>query len=103
MNPISLNRFVVEPYLTDRGLKVRESNGFAMIQQKVTVKGLKLMMDFQGSINGSNFNFPKGSVAFIREELLHTQPWAQKPLEAEGVEGKFLIIDRIHVEFVVPK
>ena len=102
--PISLNnRFIVEPYLTDRALKAKETNGFAMIQQKVSLKGLKTLVD-AWIVNGSDkMIIPKGSIAYVREELLHTQPWAQKILESDAIEGKFIIVDMVNVEFVERK
>ena len=103
------NRLVVEAYLSDRALKAKETNGFAMIQQKVEVKGLKLLMDARltqmGNVQIDGVSapaiVPKGSTVYIREELLHTQAWAQKILESPAVEGKFIIVDVNNVEFVV--
>ena len=97
MNMFSLNnRFVVEAYFTDRALKAKETNGFALIQQKIELKGLRLLMD----ANLEDSVVPKGSTIFIREEYLHSQPWAKKILESESVEGKFIIVDVANVEFV---
>jgi hypothetical protein len=97
------NRLIVEAYLTDRSLKAKESNGFAMIQQKVAVKGLRLLMDAMiTQTSGVIMVLEKGARVFIREELLHTQPWAQKILESDEVDGKFMIVDFNNVEFVSP-
>ena len=102
MDKVSLNnRLVVEAYFTDRSLKAKETNGFAMIQQKVAVKGLKLLMDANTVTGGITTVIPKDSTIYIREELLHTQQWAQKTLESEAVTGKFMLVDLNHVEFVV--
>lgn len=95
------NRFILEPYQGDRALKAQNASGFAIVQQKVNVVGLKVMVDaivFVGAQTG--ILWPKGSVAYIREELLFTAPWAQKVFESEGVDGKFIIVDSINVEFV---
>lgn len=121
MNAISLNnRFVVEAYLSDRQIKSTNHGGFAMIQQKVTLKGLRLLIDakvdglgshtiktaFVHSVPASESEevapriVPKGSIAYIREEYLHTQPWAKQLLECEGIEGKFMIVDIQYVEFI---
>lgn len=96
------NRLIVEAYFTDRSLKAKETNGFAMIQQKVAVKGLKLLMNASCSIGNQLVILDKGSTVYIREELLHTQPWAQKILESDAVEGKFMIVDLANVEFILP-
>lgn len=113
MSSFSLNnRFIVEPYVTDRGLKATERNGFAMITQKISLKGLRLLVDAQltgfgqqstaydGISASGPLRVPAGSLIYIREELLHTQIWAQKPLECDSIEGKFIIVDASNVEFV---
>jgi hypothetical protein len=109
MNFLSLNnRLVLEPYTSDGQVKSTTGSGFAMIQQKVKLVGLKLLMaakvdDFgQFSVDGITMPrvISKNSIAFIREEYLHTQVWAKKLLECEGIEGKFIIVDLQHVEFI---
>lgn len=92
------NRLVVEAYKKE-GLKSSVSNGFAMIAQKVVVKGLMVLMD--AKLNDGTF-VPKGSTAYVREETLHTQQWAQKTLEADFLKVPFLIIDLNYVEFIAP-
>jgi hypothetical protein len=71
-----------------------------MIQQKVSLKGLKLLVDFEGMIGTGYYQFPKGSVAYVKEELLFTQQWAKQILESDAVEGKFIIVDAQYVEMV---
>jgi hypothetical protein len=95
------NRFICEPYKGDRALKAVSSNGFAIVQQKVNIVGLKVLVDaviFCGAMQG--ISWPKGSVVHIKEELLFTQQWAQKVYESSAVEGKFIIVDASQVEFV---
>jgi hypothetical protein len=99
---ISLNnRFVVEPYLSDRAIKLSQNgSGFAMIQQKVTLVGLKLLMSVHVQYPSESKYFPAGSTVYIREEYLHSQPWAKQLLESKAIEGKFMIVDHQFVEFV---
>ena len=98
MTPRSLNnRLVVEPYRKE-ALRANVRNGFATLDQKLAVKGLMVLMD--AKLNDGS-TVPKGSKAYIREEALHTQPWAQKVSESDAVEGQFLIVDLNHVEFIV--
>jgi hypothetical protein len=92
------NRLIVEAYRKE-GLKSSVVNGFAMIQQKVSVKGLTVLMDAKLA---DGTWIPKGSIAYIKEEQLHAQPWAQKVLEADTIEGPFLIVDISNVEFISP-
>ena len=92
------NRLVVEAYQKE-GLKSTVSNGFAFIQQKVSVKGLTVLMDSQ--LSDGTF-IPKGSIAYIKEESLHTAPWAQKILESDTMKTPFIIVDITNVEYIVP-
>jgi len=94
----SFNKLIVEAYRKE-GLKTHVSNGFASIQQKVIVKGLIVLMD--AKLSDGTF-VPKGSTAYIKEETLHTAPWAQKILECDFLQGQFIIADMAHVEFLSP-
>ncbi len=98
------NRLVLEPYLKG-GLTTTENKGFAMVSQKVAVKGLRVLMDAELNVGNKQTYRPvhKGDMVYIKEELLHTSPWAAKVLECDAIEGKFIIVDLAHVEFVVPK
>jgi hypothetical protein len=95
------NRFILEPYKGDRTLKANASTGFAIVQQKVSLVGLRLLADVDLCTQGFVQVYPKGSLAYIKEELLFTQPWAQKSYESDGIEGKFIIVDSTYVDFVV--
>jgi hypothetical protein len=89
------NRFIVEPYRAE-ALKQTVTSGFATISQKAAVKGLKLLME--AHLSDSRVVLA-GSTIFVKEALLHTQPWAKEILEAEGV-GKFIIVSIENVEFI---
>lgn len=98
-SPTSLNsKLIVEAYKKE-GLRANVQNGFARLDQKLTVKGLKVLMDAKLS-DGTVVE--KGATAYIREESLHTQQWAQKVLESDGVSQPFIIVDASNVEFIVP-
>lgn len=92
------NRLIVEVYKKE-ALRTTEKNGFAFVAQKLSLKGLKVLVDVKLS---DNTFIPKGSVAYIKEEALHTQSWAQKAMECDGIEGQFLIVDLNNVEFIKP-
>jgi hypothetical protein len=102
MNLVSLNnKFIVEPYKGDRTLKANSSSGFALVQQKVSVVGLKLLADSLVQVGRTEREvLEKGSMVFIKEELLFTQIWAKNTYECDGIEGKFIIVDAANVEFV---
>lgn len=100
------NKFIVEPYKGDRALKSKNESGFALVQQKISIVGLRLLVEAHVSLNnqpGMNAFFEKGSLVYIKEELLFTQQWAQKQYESDAIEGKFIIVDANNVDFVVRK
>lgn len=93
------NKLIVESY-TKESLRATEKNGFARIDQKVALKGLKLLVNAKLN-DGTVLN--KGAVVYIREETLYTQQWASKTTECPGLfEGKCLIVDLVHVEMIDP-
>lgn len=97
--PKSLNgRFIVESYKEDRALKATVQNGFAMVSQKVTLKGLKLLADVQNA--AGQWIAYKGDVAYIKESSLQSQPWAKATFNSEGIDGEFIIVDMAHIEYV---
>lgn len=116
----SFNRFIVEPYISTREVKTATTGGktgFAVIEQKVAVKALRVLVDvildlqtqvgmsFQiGGAAKADFGpmtIKAGSYVFIREELLHTQVWAKQIMESEYL-GKFMIVEKQFIEFVQP-
>jgi hypothetical protein len=95
------NKFFLEPYKSDGVIRATNSSGFALISQKVSLKGLKVLVDVVlAETNGSAAIIPAGSIAYVREELLHTQPWAKQIMESEDVDGRFIIVDKQHVEMI---
>lgn len=101
--PLSPNgRYIVEPYTEDRALKATVTNGFAMVSQKVTIKGMKLLADVMSPVTGHYIAY-KGDTVYIRESLLQNQPWAKSSFTSDGIEGEFMIVDAQFIEFVVPK
>lgn len=100
--PRSLNgRFILESYKEDRGLKATVTNGFAMVQQKVSIKGLKLLADVRG-VDGQYVAYA-GDTAYIRESSLQSQPWAKATFTSDGIDGEFIIADITHIEYIGSK
>lgn len=97
--PLSMNnRLIVESYKKE-AFRANVQNGFARLDQKLAVKGLTILMD--AKLNDGT-TVLRGSIAYIREELLHTQPWAQKVLESDTMKVPFIIVDLNHVEYISP-
>lgn len=90
-------KFILAPYQSERVLKAKETNGFAMLAQKTSVVGLKVLVPTKS--NGEIV--PVGAMAYVKEEFLYTQPWAKAVYESAGIEGKFIIVDQNNVEFVI--
>lgn len=89
------NKLIVEAYKKE-ALRTTEKNGFAFVAQKLSLKGLRILVDAHTTTG----NIPRGWIAYIKEEALHTQAWAQKPLECDSIEGPFLVVDMAFVEFI---
>jgi len=99
--PTSINnRLILSEYVNAGQLKREVQHGIAMVSQKVTLHGLTVLMD---SKLADGTWVPRGSKAFIKESLLHTSPWAKSTYQAEGIEGKFIIVDLTYVDFIVPE
>lgn len=97
--PRSLNnRLIVEIYKKE-GLRSEVKNGFALVDQKTSVKGLTILVDTKLT-DGTYIE--AGSKAWVREEALHTRPWAQKALKSEAINQPFLIVDLTDIEFITP-
>ncbi len=92
------NRLVVEAYKKGP-LDSTINNGFAFINQKMTVKGLTVLMD--AKLNDGTIVL-KGSTAYIKEEDLYTQLWATKILESDTLKVPFIIVDMNNVQFISP-
>lgn len=92
-------RFILETYKEDRALKATVSNGFAMVSQKVSLKGLKVLADVMSPVTGQ-YLARKGDLAYIREASLQSQPFAKASFTSDNIEGEFMIVDISHIEFV---
>lgn len=89
------NKIIVEAYVKGE-IRSKERNGFALIDQKGRLHGLKVLVE--SKLNDKQV-IPAGSIAYFKEEDLHTQAWAGKILECDVIEGKFIIVDLSHVQF----
>jgi hypothetical protein len=98
MSKVSLNKFIIEPYLGDRSLRANTSSGFAMIEQRTAVKPFKTLMDAVLTLGHSAEVFPAGSTVYIREELLFQPGWAQKIFNTD--EMRFMIVEPSVIEFI---
>jgi hypothetical protein len=93
------NRLVLEQYIKE-GLKAKVSGGIATPGQRDGLKGLKVLMDAHITLPYGAFHVHIGDIAYIREEVLHTHPWASKPLTCDKLSEKFMLVDLTYVEFI---
>lgn len=91
----SLNGQLVLEVYVKKALEANRQGGIATPGQRDSVHGLKVLMDYHEGPDG--INIPKGSTAYIREEILHTHGWASKPMSSPFLPCKFIIGERVHV------
>lgn len=98
MTKFALNeRFIVEAYKTDKSLQAKVQSGFATVAQKTALKGLKVLVRTTLS---DGREVPAGSIVYIKEQLLHNQPWATAPLDCESIKGQFIVVEKNFIDFV---
>jgi hypothetical protein len=90
------NRFIVEPYIKE-ALRKEVIGGVATPGQRDGMKGLKTLMPTK-LLDGREI--PIGSTVYIREETLHSQPWAAKQFTSDTLKTKFIVVDFAYVEFI---
>lgn len=96
--PVSFGgKLVLEAYKHTE-VKAEIRSGWATAGQKNSLKGLKLLVDacFQDQ------RIPAGSTAWLKEELLHTQPWAKNKLKCDTLSGEFILVTLNEVEYISP-
>jgi len=91
-------KLILEAY-TQTEIKAEIRSGWATTSQKNNLKGLKLLVDSK-DLNGKII--PAGSTAFIKEELLHTQPWAKAKFKCDTLTGEFIVCTLNEIEFISP-
>lgn len=96
----SINKFIVESYIGERALRANTSSGFAMIENRTTLKGLKTVTDTVVHLGLQVEFICKGSTVYIQESKFYEPGWAQKVFTADGVEGNFMIVNTNDVEFI---
>lgn len=91
------DKLIVEAYKTNGSLRPDIRGGIARPEQKTAVVGLKLLV--QADLKDGVSLLP-GTTVFFKEEDLHTQAWAKKLYNTEGIEGQFMIVNLAQTEFV---
>jgi len=90
------NKLILEQYIKS-AVKSEIRSGIATPGQRDMVKGLTVLMDAKLS---DGRHIPKGSVAYIREEILHNHSMTIfKPLTCDTISGKFMVVELQYIEF----
>lgn len=90
--------FVVEPYQQGQGLKADIRNGFAFVQQKSELAGLKTLAEARMS-DGSYI--PAGSTVYIAEDLLTTAQWAKNVRKCSAFGDKqFIVVELKYITMI---
>jgi hypothetical protein len=89
------NRLILEEYKKG-SLKAKVLNGIATPDQRDGFKGLKVLMST--TLSDGRF-IPAGSIAYIREEILHSHPWASKSFSCDTFPARFIVVDLQHIDF----
>ena len=92
------NKLILEAY-THSGIKAEVKSGWASVSQKAHLKGLKVL--FEAHLSDGTV-IPRGSMAFIKEELLSTQPWAKNKLKSDTIPEEFILVTMNEIEYISP-
>lgn len=90
------NKLILEAYKHTE-VKSEVKSGWATPGQKNTLKGLKVLVN--ASLPDGTMALA-GSIAYIKEESLHTMPWAKNKLKADTLSCEFIIVNINDVEFI---
>ncbi len=88
------SRLILEEYKKG-GLESNVRNGIATPGQRDKLKGLRVLVEFDGP-NGRHI--PVGSIAYLREEVLHVHGWASKTYTSDFLNEKFILCDYQHID-----
>jgi hypothetical protein len=90
------NRLILKPYVKE-GLRQEKSNGLITPGQRNKLKGLEVLI---GTVLLDGRHIPAGSIAYINEEVLHTQAWVNKVMTSDFITGAFIVVDLSYVECI---
>jgi len=97
--PTSFNgKLVLEAYKHTE-LKAEIKSGWASVNQRNSLKGLTVLIR---AVLPDGTLVPAGSTAYIKEESLHTQPWAKAKLKSDTLKEEFILVGMDQVEYFDP-
>lgn len=88
MSVTSYNNIVIcEPYKGARKVQSKVTSGFASVEQKSKIVGLKVLVD---SVISEKLTIKAGDVVYLAEERLFID--GRKPMNADAVSEEFITI-----------
>lgn len=98
-NPSSFNnKLIVEAYKHTE-IRPEGNKGWVQASQKNNLKGLKVLI--QATLSDGTI-VPAGSMAYLKEEFLHSSPAAKNKLKSDTLPGEFILVTMGEVEYLDP-
>ena len=87
------NKLILEPYRGVKKLKSKISSGFATVEQRTALVGLKVLA--KGVISTINWTTAvnEGDVVYFSEEVLYTQSWSTNSLTSAAINVPFIVAE----------
>jgi hypothetical protein len=92
------NKLILEAYKHTE-IRAESNKGWVQASQKNHLKGLKVLIQ---SVLSDGTIVPAGSTAFLKEELLHSAPFAKNKLKCDTIQGEFILVTMNEVEYLDP-
>lgn len=91
------NNILCKPYVKKGGIRSTTTKGIATIDQRTKIVGLEVVED--AYIN-EDLTISKGSVVYIKEEILHSTPQYNTPMICDDLKESCVLVNYGHVSFV---
>lgn len=92
------NKLILQAYIHTE-IRAEGNKGWIQASQKNNLKGLKVLIQ---AILSDGTVVPAGSTAYLKEELLHSAPFAKNKLKCDTLPGEFILVTMGEVEYLVP-
>jgi hypothetical protein len=92
------NKLVLEAYVHTE-IRPEGNRGWIQASQKTNLKGLKVLVQ---AVLPDGTIVLKNSIAFIKEELLHSAPFAKNKLKCQTIPVEFILATMNDVEWIEP-
>jgi hypothetical protein len=90
------NKLILEPYKGGKGLQAQVKSGFATVQQKNKLVGLKLMANAQVRNGDRVLDLPAGATIYFTEEVVYLHQMYHTVLTSDSIVEPFVMGDFGH-------